>query len=710
MTDLVPKYNYIIASVKDGTFKTEVPFNNVSWERKINGSGSFSGSISADENQNHFSLYDYTLPGKYAIYVFRDGVLVWGGIIWTRDYDIITKQLNVTALEFTSYLFHRVFWKTLYFNDGTTVKALLEGLISATTNDQLDTGNPFSASDTHILLTHYARSTTTVTFTTEEAHGFGAASKTAQVLIANTGVADWNGVKTITVVDSRTFTFSGTISGTIARTAFAVDGSQYAILKSTYDTIQNSVDVNLSYSIDPELANYQIVGTGDDNPFEFRGHKFHYVGEILNNFAQNGVPCTTYDASTSAVYSKVARSISNLSTAATSASYASNVITITISGGAGATSVAKAGDYINVTGLTYTNATGSTTEPFLVQTGTVGGTTLTYTAPAGTTAISGTPVVTTSPLSRVTRKSLTSNVATLTTAKPHGFSVTNRVTVSNVDATFNGTYAITAVTEYTFSYSKTAANVEDAYVKTAYTSVRFDYYVEPSYNASTGVFSNTFRAWKVKTDTNKPSGTSTDGANVTSLTGPSYAFSSTYYGTASVPAGASDFIFEHPGNIISFSLNENAESAASRTWVMDSGTDLDATAAPPYGSYTNLPYLTDGYPMLDVAVTDRNLPVAVDEEVIPFAKQIGYKLSPPIGDYKITVNGSLQPEVNTYRPGDWCIIIPNDAFINNRLKPPYENRTGLLVRKIKSYKVNVPDNPTFPETVDLEVVPEWEIE
>ena len=108
-TDLVPKYNYIIASVKDGTFKTEVPFNSVSWERKINGSGSFSGSISADENQNHFSLYDYTLPGKYAIYVFRDGTLVWGGIIWTRDYDITTKQLNVTALEFTSYLFHRVF-------------------------------------------------------------------------------------------------------------------------------------------------------------------------------------------------------------------------------------------------------------------------------------------------------------------------------------------------------------------------------------------------------------------------------------------------------------------------------------------------------------------------------------------------------------------------------------------------------------------------
>jgi hypothetical protein len=638
--DLVPKYNYIIASVKDGTFKTEIPFNNVSWERKINGSGSFSGSISADLNQNHFGLYDYTLPGKYAIYVFRDGTLVWGGIIWTRDYNVNTKELNVTALEFTSYLFHRIFWKTLYFNDGTTVKALLESLISNTTNDELNVGNPFSASDTHILPTYYAQNNGTVgvagnivTFTTEEVHGF---TNNALVLISGTQYDDWNGVRQINTVvgNDRAFTFisnnnggGSAVSRSLVNTAFSVDGPQYAILKSTYDTIQNAVDVNLSYEIDPALAQYQIVGTGDDNPFEFRGHKFHYVGEILNNFAQNGVPSITTVSPTSASYAKI--------------------------------------------------------------------------------ALTGTP----STAKRIVSKKVTSTVVTITTAQPHGFSAGNSITISNLDSVLNGTYSpITAVTTYTLSFAKTTANIEETYVKTIFTSVRFDYYVEPSYNASTGVFSNTFRAWKVKTDTNKPSGDSTDGANLTSLTGPSYTFSSTYYGSETVPAGANNFIFEHPGNIISLSLDENAEAAASRTWVVDSGTDLDANAAPPYGSYTNLAYLVDGYPMLDVAVTDRNLPVAIDEEIIPYAKQIGYRLAPPIGDYKITVNGSLQPEVNTYRPGDWCIIIPNDAFINNRLKPPYENRTGLLVRKIKSYKVSVPDNPTFPETVDLEVVPEWEIE
>ncbi len=58
----------------------------------------------------------------------------------------------------------------------------------------------------------------------------------------------------------------------------------------------------------------------------------------------------------------------------------------------------------------------------------------------------------------ITNKALTSNVATLTAAN-HGFAVGFEVTVTGVDATFNGTYTITAVTTNTFSYAKTATNV-----------------------------------------------------------------------------------------------------------------------------------------------------------------------------------------------------------------------------------------------------------
>lgn len=59
----------------------------------------------------------------------------------------------------------------------------------------------------------------------------------------------------------------------------------------------------------------------------------------------------------------------------------------------------------------------------------------------------------------VTNKALTSNVATLTTSAAHGFAVGMTAEVSGVDATFNGSYTITAVTSTTFSYAKTASNV-----------------------------------------------------------------------------------------------------------------------------------------------------------------------------------------------------------------------------------------------------------
>jgi hypothetical protein len=156
-------------------------------------------------------------------------------------------------------------------------------------------------------------------------------------------------------------------------------------------------------------------------------------------------------------------------------------------------------------------------------------------------------------------------------------------------------------------------------------------------------------------------------------------------------------------------LEESAETAATRTWIIDSQNDLGATASKYYGSYTNIPYL-DGsaYPILDHLVTGKDFKVSSDEQMSKYAKQIGYKISPPVGKISVSVNGSLQPEAGTYSPGDWCIIIPNDTFMEKRLAPPYENREGLLVRKIKGYSVSVPDFPAFPETVSLELVAEWE--
>lgn len=57
-------------------------------------------------------------------------------------------------------------------------------------------------------------------------------------------------------------------------------------------------------------------------------------------------------------------------------------------------------------------------------------------------------------------KSLTSNVATLSTSAAHNLFVGDSVTISGVDATFNGTYTITAVpSTVSFRYAKVGSNV-----------------------------------------------------------------------------------------------------------------------------------------------------------------------------------------------------------------------------------------------------------
>ncbi len=72
----------------------------------------------------------------------------------------------------------------------------------------------------------------------------------------------------------------------------------------------------------------------------------------------------------------------------------------------------------------------------------------------------------------ISNKALTSNVATLTTSAAHGLTVGMTITITDVDATFNGEYRITTVpTTTTFTYAKTASNVTSAAVSPVGTGV-----------------------------------------------------------------------------------------------------------------------------------------------------------------------------------------------------------------------------------------------
>ena len=72
----------------------------------------------------------------------------------------------------------------------------------------------------------------------------------------------------------------------------------------------------------------------------------------------------------------------------------------------------------------------------------------------------------------INNKALTSNVATLTTTAAHGLCTGMEITITGVDATFNGEYTITGVpTTTTFTYAKTAADVPSTAVSPVGTGV-----------------------------------------------------------------------------------------------------------------------------------------------------------------------------------------------------------------------------------------------
>jgi len=76
-------------------------------------------------------------------------------------------------------------------------------------------------------------------------------------------------------------------------------------------------------------------------------------------------------------------------------------------------------------------------------------------------AVTQSPAIT----ATVTNKALTDNVATLTTSANHTYLAGDVVTITSVDATFNGTFNIIDVpTTTTFTYAKTATNVTSAAV------------------------------------------------------------------------------------------------------------------------------------------------------------------------------------------------------------------------------------------------------
>lgn len=104
-------YTYLFCDLRTDTLLAELPLANVQYSFELNGIGRLSAVIPYSDETLPLDPETASTPGRTAVYVDRDGVLVWGGIVWTRDPAKGGKSIQ--AAEFLSYFQHRYVKKTL---------------------------------------------------------------------------------------------------------------------------------------------------------------------------------------------------------------------------------------------------------------------------------------------------------------------------------------------------------------------------------------------------------------------------------------------------------------------------------------------------------------------------------------------------------------------------------------------------------------------
>jgi hypothetical protein len=641
-------YRYFTTDLLTNQVLAEIPFKGVSFERSIKAAGSFGGNIPVIPETASMDLYNSTMPGKTGLYVVRDSECVWGGIIWNRNYNVIDRELSVSASEFTSYFYHRNIWKTWTHDFGATIVA--SGGTLTGTLEALEYDFPVGSS----------------------------------IRLIFPEVSDFQYNAYYTIASSPTNT-TFTVTGTSVPNGTYVGVTVYTRV-DTYDYVRQLLD------------------------------------EILVDFSGISFPNTDIEPALTTSLQITSVTAPSSTTTITTADPHGLIPTQTIE-------IYNVSNDLN--GLWDVIAIPSDT---------------TFTIASALTA-------SVKNLTRtVTSKSIADFTATITTSSAHGFAQYDTVVLSGVDdptslvIVFDGEYQIVDVPSATTFRVYVADSDMVATAVTGGTAVvqstanagtygpfpgNSDIDIEYSTDAYSGknVPNNSYRGYELRSvgeELDEYSDT-VDGFEYRIdcelvYIGDIPTFTRTFVllpidfpnppaeGEVSPPSryGADQLVFEYPGSIIDVTMEESAEDAATRFFVVGNIPDLGEDISQPYAVASATDLLLAGWPLLDAEETRSN---ESDEGALyAHAQRYLAESRPPISDIKVKVNGSLSPKIGEFVPGDWCSIIVEDEFVRMRLASDLEVRDTVIVRKIEGFKVSVPDTPSFPEETELLLVTEPEVD
>lgn len=666
-------YRYYVCDLMTGELLVELPFRSVSYTRSLVEPGGFTGDLPVTQDTYNLSIYENTLPGKTALYVVRNGLCVWGGIIWGRTYSLIDRIVSVSAAEFTSYLSKRVVWKT--WNSSYQASASVDSAVATITLDfgqydfqvgevvfitwgeDLAIYNGYYDVDT-VGLTDDDRSEITVSATYVDATG---TTKT----IPN------QEVEGLLTVETRqdTYSYARDLLEELKTDLFDFDFANDDIrpgvdLFNEIDEVSRSGNVATVKMLKRhELVDGQKIKVSD---IEVAG--FDDPEAIVNSIVDNYT----------ITYSNTGDNVSTASlqdSTFTIESFSRTAFVATFT-----TSQAhnfSEGDIVFVDDVSqtfdgYATVYGEPESSTQFQ-AVINGPDI---ALSYTDTDAGTPTV-------KRRGSISyGTFGEHTTKGDIGFDFSQNPSESgNLEANpvIRG-FQLKTVAEILEEYSTTANG--------------FEYRVDCELDAN-GNFKKYFKFLPLIPESlttylnSLPEGTA-------------------YSGPIPVSAyGADSLLFEFPGNILEANFEENAEDSATRFFVQGKDSRLSGDASQPYSAASNHELLRRNWPILD-SVEDLDSP---NETVLwkQASRLLGESL-PPISTFTISVNGSANPVLGSYAPGDWCSVKLEDVFVDLRaesyLEQDYGDDNGVLVRKIISYSVTVPDTPSYPEEVSLELVTE----
>jgi hypothetical protein len=122
-------YRYFFADLISNQIQAELQITGVNFTQALNASGTFNGSLLLSGVPVSANVTASTIPGRTAVYVDRDGVIVWGGVLWLRSYNSKDQRLTFSAREFESYFERRrIATNQTYFN--TDQLAIARGLVN----------------------------------------------------------------------------------------------------------------------------------------------------------------------------------------------------------------------------------------------------------------------------------------------------------------------------------------------------------------------------------------------------------------------------------------------------------------------------------------------------------------------------------------------------------------------------------------------------